>query len=224
MELSFLLDTNVVIQFEEVGSDRQIKGPFQQLHKLLVENSLPFNYHPLTEVELQNDKDQARLGEMLSRVKKYPKIDNPPTSDGPELEKLFGGIKSSNDLIDCQLLYAIKRNCATYLISEDAGLARRVAGTDLEDRVLFVADAIHLITRRFKPESSPATRFAKFIFAIRKSRKCRQVPSYTFIDRRRSSTSEQEVLWSARGGSPIWKAWRPPLANARSIRLNKFGK
>ncbi len=135
MELSFLLDTNVVIQFEEVGPDRQIKGPFQKLHALLVEHSLPFKFHPLTENDLDNDKDRSRLGEMLSRLKKYPRLEKPPLAEGPELEKLFRGIKNTNDLIDCQLLFALSRNCATYLISEDAKLHRRVAGTDLEDRV-----------------------------------------------------------------------------------------
>lgn len=153
MELSFLLDTNVIIQFEEVGQDRQIKDQFQKLHALLVEFSIPFKYHPLTKNDLDNDKDKDRLSEMLSRLKKYPCLEIPPTAEGPELEKLFKGIKDTNDLIDCQLLFALSRNCATYLISEDVKLHRRVDGTELEDRIFFVHEAADLIARKFKPES-----------------------------------------------------------------------
>lgn len=151
--LSFLLDTNVIIQFEEVGPDRKIKDQFQRLHSLLVENGLPFTYHPLTENDLDNDKDKERLGEMISRLKKYPKLDNPPLEEGSELEKKFGGISNTNDLIDCQLLFSISRNCATYLVTEDRGIHRRAENTGLDDRILYVGDAIDLIVRQYKPET-----------------------------------------------------------------------
>ncbi|MGE4232050.1 MAG: GNAT family N-acetyltransferase [Bacteriovoracia bacterium] len=153
MQLSLLLDTNVIIQFEEVGPDRKLKDKFQQLHALMVEHSIPFNYHPLTENDLDNDKDRDRLGEMLSRLKKYPKLDQPPLADGPDLEKQFGGMKKTNDVVDCQLLFAVRRNCATYLISEDDGLHKRARNAGLEDRVLFVQEAIDLIIRRYKPQT-----------------------------------------------------------------------
>lgn len=153
MKLSFLLDTNVIIQFEEVGSDRKIRGPFQKLHSSLTEHSLQFRYHPLTENDLNNDTNKDRQTEMLSRLMKYPKLESPPTADGKDLEKLFGGISNTNDLIDCQLLFALKRNCTTYLVSEDKGLHKRVANTDLDERVLYVEQAIEIITRQYKPET-----------------------------------------------------------------------
>ena len=152
-ELSFLLDTNVIIQFEETGSDRRIRDPFQRLHSLLIENRLSFTFHPLTENDLQKDKDKERLGEIMSRLRKYPKLDNPPSEDNLELEKEFGGISNSNDLIDCQLLFAISRNCATYLITEDQGIHKRAENANLDDRVLYVGDTIELIVRQYKPET-----------------------------------------------------------------------
>lgn len=153
MKPSFLLDTNVIIQFEEVGPDRKIKDRFQQLHAALVEHALTFRYHPLTENDLDNDPNKNRQTEMLSRLKKYPKLDNPPMAEGKDLEKSFGGISNTNDLIDCQLLFAIIRNCTTYLVSQDRDLHRRVANTDLEERVLYVEQALDIITRKYKPET-----------------------------------------------------------------------
>lgn len=153
MDVSFLLDTNVIIQFEETDEGRKIRTSFQQLHSSLVENRLSFCFHPLTEDDLKNDKDTSRLTEMLSRLGKYPKLDKPPTAQGAELEALFGGIKKANDLIDCQLLFAIKRNCTTYLVTEDQDLHKRARNHGLEDRVLYVQETIDLISRRFKPEA-----------------------------------------------------------------------
>jgi len=152
-DLRFLLDTNVIIQFEEVGSNREIKSDFQKLHHLLSKHSLSFAYHPLTENDLENDKDSGRQKEMLSRLRKYPLLDSPPTLAGNELEKKYGGINSTNDLIDCQLLFAVSRGCATYLITEDRGIHRRAENAGLDDRVIYVGDAIDLITRQFQPQT-----------------------------------------------------------------------
>ena len=151
LNLSFLLDTNVIIQFEEVGPDNQIKNSFQKLHFLLAQYQLSFKYHPLTENELYNDKNEGRLEEMISRLKKYPQLQNPPLQEGLDLEDKFGGIDSKNDLIDCQLLFAISRNCATYLVTEDKGIHKRADNAKMGDRVLFVSDTIDLITKHFVP-------------------------------------------------------------------------
>ena len=120
---------------------------------MLTKNSLRFIYHPLTEDDLNNDGDEERLGEMVSRLKKYPQLDNPPLGNGAKLEESFGGISNANDLIDCQLLFAISRNCATYLITEDRGIHKRAENTDLDDRILYVGDAIDLIIRQFESEN-----------------------------------------------------------------------
>ena len=148
--LSFILDTNVIIQFEEVGPDRKIKNLFQELHALLLKNKIQPLYHPSIKEDLASDKDEGRLTEMSSRIGKYICLENPPLGQKHELEKIFGGINSKNDLIDCQLLFAIYRNCATYLVTEDQGIHKRAGLANLDDRVIDVSNTIELLKQNDK--------------------------------------------------------------------------
>ena len=159
MDISFVVDTNILIQFEEPGPDGRIREQFQRLHALLIENKIYFQYHPSSVDDLEKDNQDSRRKEMLSRIKKYPSLEMPPTATGADLEKLFGAIKKKNDIIDCHILFSIKRNCATYLITEDDGIHKRARISDLSERVLYVHEAISILTRQFWSAPIFSTRY-----------------------------------------------------------------
>ena len=150
MNPTFLIDTNIIIQFEDVGENNQIKPLFSQLHSLFIKHGLKHFYHPSSENDFEADQKEARKVQNLSRLRKYPKLESPPTLEKDELELAFGGITKSNDLIDCQILYAIKRNCVTFLVSEDNGIRKRARNAGLEDRVLNCSEAINLLLKNYE--------------------------------------------------------------------------
>lgn len=149
MNPTFLIDTNIIIQFEDTDDTNQIKPLFSRLHSQFVKHGLKHFYHPSSELDFESDQKESRKVQNLSRLRKYPKLESPPTIAKDELESLFGGISKSNDLIDCQILYALKRNCVTFLVSEDNGIRKRARNAGLEERVLNCNESITLIEKNF---------------------------------------------------------------------------
>jgi predicted nucleic acid-binding protein len=150
MNPTFLIDTNIIIQFEDTDHTNQIKPLFSKLHSLFVKHSLKHFYHPSSESDFESDQDEARKIQSLSRLRKYPLLESPPVLEIEGLEELFGGVSKSNDLIDCQILYSLKRNCVTYLVSEDQGIRKRARKSGIEDRVLNCKEAIELLERVYE--------------------------------------------------------------------------
>ena len=58
---------------------------------------------------------------IYSKLKIYNVIDRPPLAT-ESFNKLVGCTKFPNDLIDNNLLYAVYRNCVSYLITNDKKL------------------------------------------------------------------------------------------------------
>ncbi len=150
---TFLLDTNIFIQLEEVDDKGEIRTSFSEFSNLCLKHKVKIQFHPLTKTEIERDKNEVRRKQMLSRLTKYPVLESPPSADLPAIESLFGRIKRANDVNDSQLLFAIHRRCVNYLISEDDGLHQRARHGSVHDRVLTVKAAINLIKRFLEPES-----------------------------------------------------------------------
>ncbi|MEN0059625.1 MAG: GNAT family N-acetyltransferase, partial [Bdellovibrio sp.] len=150
---TFLLDTNIFIQLEEVDGSGEIRKSFSEFSALSLKHKIQIQFHPLTKSEIERDKNESRRRQMLSRLTKYPVLENPPSANMPDIESLFGRIKRANDVNDSQLLFAIHRRCVNYLISEDDGLHQRARHGQVHERVLTVKAAINLIKRLLEPES-----------------------------------------------------------------------
>lgn len=150
---TFLLDTNIFIQLEEVDDKGEIRTSFGEFSSLCLKHKIMTQVHPLTKTEIERDKIEGRRKQMLSRLTKYPVLEKPPSAELSEIETLFGRIKRANDVNDSQLLFAIHRRCVNYLISEDDGLHQRGRHGGVHERVLTVKAAINLIKRLLEPES-----------------------------------------------------------------------
>jgi len=153
VEISFLIDTNIAIQLEEPGQNGEIKGPFALLHAQILKFKISTFIHPVSVDDVNNDKNEARKKETLSRLKKYPFLQSPPKPIGNQLEELFGGFTDTNDVVDANILFALFRNCASYLVTEDLGIHKRAKNAGLDDRVLGVSEALDLLKRTFEPSA-----------------------------------------------------------------------
>lgn len=144
-KIRFLIDTNILIQLE----DQIVTDAFAKFHKLCNEHSAMIYFHPLSREEIENDSDQQRKKETLSKIDKYTQLEDPPLDDKTQLESLFGEIKKSNDEIDCQLLYALYKNSISFLVTEDTGVHQRAKKQDLKNKVLTINQANNMLERLF---------------------------------------------------------------------------
>ena len=150
-DFTCLLDTNILIQLEEAGADGSFKDGFAEFANLCHKHGIKVFYHPASEIDIHADKNEVRRKKTLEWLRKYPKLNGAPIIPKEELEKDFLGIKSGNDEIDCQLLYALKINCVDYLISQDSSLRGRASYANLGNRTYSIKEFVVLLQRLFEP-------------------------------------------------------------------------
>jgi GNAT superfamily N-acetyltransferase len=154
--MKILVDTNVLIALEPVGSDLEpltlIAAEFLGLAAagghLVVR-------HSAQDVDRANDRNEARRRArdvLLAKYPLLPKVRSMP----PELEAVLGSyLLGSNDWVDNQLIGALEANAVDFLVTEDAGIHRKGRRAGLGDRIFRVADVRDML-RTFLDEPPPA--------------------------------------------------------------------
>ncbi len=146
-----LLDTNVVIQLEEPNLEGIIAEDLRKLSKQIQSNpSIKIFYHSHSKNDIANDKDKKRRTETLSRLDKYNELPSPPIEEKSTLEEMFGKIEKINDETDCQILFALKRDCINYLITNDKGIHKRARASQLHGRVFTTREITEQLDILFK--------------------------------------------------------------------------
>ena len=74
--MNILLDTNIIIPLED--TNRVLPADFAELKELGAKQHHCFYIHPFQYEDIKRDKDEERRQIVLSRLKQYPLIDNPP--------------------------------------------------------------------------------------------------------------------------------------------------
>jgi len=138
-----LIDTNMIIYRE---GEHTLEKNVQTLTRLLLDTSdYKLCIHPLSYEELSKHKDKQQRETILSKISIYKKLESPP-----KRTKVFGlkcGVENKrNDYIDNCILYAIERNCAKYLITNDKGIHRKANKVGLGDRVLTIDQGIEQLS------------------------------------------------------------------------------
>jgi predicted nucleic acid-binding protein len=123
--MRILLDTNIIIPLED--SSKTPGESFSELVRLANANNLQLIVYPASLEDIQRDGDGQRRKISLSRVRKYPFLENPPIPDASELERLELKQEDENDRVDNQILYSIYKDAANILMTEDRGLHRKAA-------------------------------------------------------------------------------------------------
>lgn len=133
-----LLDTNIYIYLED---NKKIAADIIEIAKILFDSEeLKIVIHPKTFKEIKKYPNDNEREIFLSKISVFPKIDNPPIP--PKSFHKSVGVKSENDIIDNEMLYAVRQNCVKYLITNDNSLISKGRKICLGDRVLSVKDAI----------------------------------------------------------------------------------
>ena len=138
--IKILLDTNIFIYLED---NKVTEEKILLLTKRLFDsNEYKIVIHPKTKLEIEGMKDKKQKEIFKSKIAVYKEIINPPIAD-EKFHKLVG-YKNSHDLIDNELIFAIQRNCASYLITNDNKLKKKSISLGLEQKVLSIEEALEI--------------------------------------------------------------------------------
>ncbi len=137
-----LLDTNILIYRE---GEKELNNEIQTLSRLLMDSTeYHLCVHPLTIDELSKHKNQSQKEVIQSKVSTYKILDQPPK---PSLEfNMILNQNNSHDYIDNNLLYAVYKNCVSYLITNDKGILKKSKKINIENRVLSISQAINIFS------------------------------------------------------------------------------
>ncbi len=136
--MKIILDTNILIHIED---PKELSKNLQDLLRIFREHGHQIFIHPASLKDINNDKDEQRKKVVLSKLKGYPLIESPPKPTEDFLS-LVGTSHSSNEINDTEILFAIQKNAANFLITEDYGLQKKAIRANLEDRVLPIDSAL----------------------------------------------------------------------------------
>ena len=134
-----LLDTNMFIYLED---NHVLEPNVAKLTKILFDSSdYKIVIHPRTMDEANKIKNEELKLIFTSKISVYKQIENAPNA--PEEFHNIVGYKNENDRIDNDLLYAVKQNCVSYLVTNDSGLQKKSEKIGLKNRVFSIQEAIN---------------------------------------------------------------------------------
>lgn len=134
-----MIDTNIVIPLED--STHVLEESFGKLTRLANENGHQLIAHPSSYDDIKRDPDPRRREISLSRLRKYPVLDDPPRPTRKEIEQLGLGQADENDRVDNEILYALYRDAANILVTEDRELHKKASHLGISDRVHYIQQA-----------------------------------------------------------------------------------
>jgi ribosomal protein S18 acetylase RimI-like enzyme len=151
---TYLIDTNVIIGLED---HHTVQPAFAALLSIAAKHKVDVMVHEAARDDIQRDKDVVRRNISLSKLEKFQLLRKVRGLEPAELERKFGRLARPNDVVDATLLDSIERGAADFLITEDRGLHERARrfSPELGRRVLFVADAVHLLKTTYEPVEAP---------------------------------------------------------------------
>ena len=136
--MKIIFDTNILIHIED---PKELSTQLQELLKIFREHGHQIFIHPASLKDINNDQDSVRKKIILSKLRGYPLIEFPPKPTNDYLS-FVGASTNSNEINDNEILFAIQKNAADFLITEDIGLQKKAERVNLEDRVLSIDSAL----------------------------------------------------------------------------------
>lgn len=130
------LDSNVLIPLEDTG--KRLDADLARMILLSSGQNIQLCVHPQQEEDIEQDKNKERKEILLSRMKQYQRIPNPPTLTEEEKKKYDWREIKRNDCIDNLLLAAVVRRAVKYLITEDRGIHRKARRAGIGEYVLTI--------------------------------------------------------------------------------------
>jgi len=134
-----LIDTNVLIALEDPGRTDPIAA---ELSRRCQAGNVTLHIHQAMRDDFNRDRNAVRRLVSSSRMDKYPCLASIPLPPWDLLEERYGPARNDNDRVDIALLHALSLDAVDVLVTQDDGIHRRVRGSELDDRVLTIADAV----------------------------------------------------------------------------------
>lgn len=150
-----LLDTNMFIYLEDnVITNDKVLSLTKRLYDM---DDYKIVIHPQTKKEINGIKNEKQKAIFKSKIEVYSEIDSPPI---PSKEfHYMVGCKNRHDEIDNHLLFAVYRNCVSYLITNDKEIKKKSYHLDIDDKVLTIDEAL----LKFKTIEEPKVSNPPFI-------------------------------------------------------------
>ena len=143
--MNILLDTNIIIPLEDTS--RILDTSFAELRKLSAEQSHCLYIHPMQLEDINRDKNQERREIVLSRLKQYSKIENPPILSDQECYEFGLSQSNDNDKVDNNVLFALYRGAVHLLVTNDEGIHKKALRIGLQDKVYRLEQFLLLLRR-----------------------------------------------------------------------------
>lgn len=153
--MRILIDTNIIIHLED--SSKILDASLSELFRLAYKNKHEIVVHPASFDDIKKDRDEKRKGISFSRVRKYPVLKGPPEPRALELDGLGLSEITENDHIDNLILYAVFKDAANILVTEDREIHKKAVILGLSDRVHYIQQAAEFLRRLYSsiPVSLP---------------------------------------------------------------------
>lgn len=157
---SYLIDTNILIGLED---NCTVEPTYSRFLSLAAKHKVGVYVHEAARDDIARDENSERKAISVSKLNKYMSLTKRHGLTNEELEKQFGHLKKPNDIVDATLLHALKIDAADFLVTQDRGLHERAQNhsADLAQRVLFVSDAVELLTQTYEPQQVPIRHVAE---------------------------------------------------------------
>ena len=143
--MNILLDTNIIIPLEDTS--KILDSSFAELRKLSAEQHHCLYIHPMQFEDINRDKNQERRKIVLSRLKQYSQIENPPILSDQECNELGLLQSNDNDRVDNNVLFALYRGAVHFLVTNDEGIHRKASKIGLQDKVYRLGQCLLLLQR-----------------------------------------------------------------------------
>lgn len=153
--MRILIDTNVFIHRED---SEIVPNPLIDLLRLLQESgNFYVIIHPLSVEEIKKDKNQERREIVLSKIKTYPSLEDPPNprEDQTFLKRVGDPPKDSNDFVDNCLLFCVYKDAVDFLVTQDKEIHKKSEIIYLSDRIFNIEEAY-----QYFKKISPKTRIS----------------------------------------------------------------
>lgn len=143
LRLRFLLDTNILIPLQD--SMIVLQPSLTNFVRLCNAHGHQLLYHPASVEDIRRDPNADRRSRTLARLGQYTQLQAGPACPWNTIQT------SANDACDNEILYALERNAAHALVTEDQGLHRKAHDRGLSDRVYFIQSADDWLRRLHEP-------------------------------------------------------------------------
>lgn len=137
--MRFLLDTNILIPLED--SAIPLRTSLANFVRLAGENKHVLLYHPASEQDIAEDKNEVRRAQTLQRLRQYSMLEHRPACPWNTAET------KRNDAVDNEILYTLSLHAASALVTEDRGIHDKAKARGLLDRVFTIQTAEDLLLR-----------------------------------------------------------------------------